>query len=1389
MRTAFFLLLSACLLGAEPVSLFDGESLAGWKLRPGEEKWWKVEDGLVTGGSLTEKVPHNTFLASEKSYGDFELKMSLRFVPGEGFINSGMQIRSQRVEDSHEMRGYQIDAGEGYWGDIYDESRRNKAVAQPIDVEALAAAVKEDGWNHYRILAEGPRIRVWINGVAATDYTEEDPEIPRTGLLGLQAHSGGTFLIQMKDVSIREIQPDGARDPEDQRQGFKLPEGFTAELVASEEQGVHKPITVVWDRHGRMWTMTATEYPVDANENAAAADALFERGGGDRVLIFDEPNAPGPQTPRVFAEGLAIPLGLLPYKDGALVQHGREIRHYRDTNGDGRADTHEVILEGFGIQDSHLFPHQFERAPGGWIYLAQGLFNASEVRRPGGLPFSRGETSVTFNHCKLARFRADGSAFENLTAGPNNIWGLATDRSGETFLQEANDLGYPVAEFAPGTHYPTGSREKLRPDAPTLPPSTAGPKMGGTGLSGLAIAEDRDSPFTLGHGDKQVFYIANPITSRIQIVTLERDENGHPIYRKADDFLLSEDPWFRPIAVHFGPDGCLYIVDWYNKIISHNEVPRTHPDRDKSSGRIWRIRHESQKPQPRPDLAKLDPPALIGLLGGPGALISKFAWQEISDRGESTSSAALTAIVADTSQPPPKRIAALFALEGLGAIAPDLLATLAGSDRPALRHEAVRIAGETSLPENEFLPVLEAVKDDPHFRVRAAIANSIRSHRAATPAMVAHAAALGREPLTTHDRAAYDRNFECYLSRWAMADHHEATRQLLEENSLPPEPRLLAARALPDAEAAAAMLAVLPEIPRGLTADELSLLGSQLVQPQVLETFGKLLLDPQQTPALLRALLALDPAAANSPQLSSLIESAAAHLLETSRSPDHERLAIDLARRFRLPAFLPEIRAWAARPDRSETDLALALATLRETRAAAFDDFRPHLDHPAEAVRREAILGLGSVDDPAAVTELISRWPDLPGAHRSLALDGMTSTPAKAEALAQAISGGNFPASETAALERLLVVLGPDHPALAKLLAENASLLRPVIQLDGKRESRLLTKLDLDGPFTIEGWVRLEGSVGNEDSLFGREGGPDINFYAGRPRLYGGPGIHDLIIANRPVEPGRWTHLALTRDGPGNLLLYLDGESAAEAGLFTDPLTGLNLGESNASPGSHAAYDEVRIWDHARSAEEIQTGHLTRFDSARKPPGLLHLITAASAAPLLEGGARIALTTDFPELLTPADSAALAEKFTRFRTLAESPGDPAKGHDLARATCLICHQAKGEGIALGPDLSGAGAMGTEAILRNILTPNAQLESGYYRHDLKLKDGTTLSGFLASETADQLVLRQIGADDRLIPRTEIESHAISRRSLMPEGLIDGFTDSQVADLFAFLNSLR
>ena len=150
-------------------------------MNKGEEKWWRVADGTIEGGSLTENVPHNTFLTSAKSYQNFELRLKMKITPVKGGVNSGVQIRSMRIPNHHEMSGYQADAGEQWWGKLYDESRRNKVIGEPRDAEAVAKAVKPTGWNDYRIRCEGRRIQTWLNGVAAVDSSRKTRRFRWTG--------------------------------------------------------------------------------------------------------------------------------------------------------------------------------------------------------------------------------------------------------------------------------------------------------------------------------------------------------------------------------------------------------------------------------------------------------------------------------------------------------------------------------------------------------------------------------------------------------------------------------------------------------------------------------------------------------------------------------------------------------------------------------------------------------------------------------------------------------------------------------------------------------------------------------------------------------------------------------------------------------------------------------------------------------------------------------------------------------------------------------------------------------------------------------------------------------------------------------------------------------
>ena len=189
--------------GARPVALFDGRTLTGWE--GDTQKTWRVEDGAIVGGSLTETVPRNEFLCTTRPYANFVLRVKFKLEGSEGFINSGVQFRSQRaVNPAHEMVGYQADLGAKYWGSLYDESRRNTTLAGP-DQATVTEWVKAGEWNDYEIRAEGRRIQLRLNGRQTVDYTEPDETIPQSGLIGLQIHGGGKARVSYRDLTIEEL--------------------------------------------------------------------------------------------------------------------------------------------------------------------------------------------------------------------------------------------------------------------------------------------------------------------------------------------------------------------------------------------------------------------------------------------------------------------------------------------------------------------------------------------------------------------------------------------------------------------------------------------------------------------------------------------------------------------------------------------------------------------------------------------------------------------------------------------------------------------------------------------------------------------------------------------------------------------------------------------------------------------------------------------------------------------------------------------------------------------------------------------------------------------------------------------------------------------------------
>ena len=212
MKTKVCLLAVLALFGApslpfaaevgKAVALFDGKSFAGWD--GDTKKTFRIQDGSIVGGSLSAAVPRNEFLCTTRDYTNFVLRVEFKLLGGPK-ANGGVQIRTKRIPNHHEVSGYQADMGDpSWWGCLYDESRRNKVLAKS-DIEAVNKVLKREDWNQYEIRCEGKRIQITLNGLKTVDYTEADPAIPSSGIIAVQIHGGPPSEAWYRNIMIEEL--------------------------------------------------------------------------------------------------------------------------------------------------------------------------------------------------------------------------------------------------------------------------------------------------------------------------------------------------------------------------------------------------------------------------------------------------------------------------------------------------------------------------------------------------------------------------------------------------------------------------------------------------------------------------------------------------------------------------------------------------------------------------------------------------------------------------------------------------------------------------------------------------------------------------------------------------------------------------------------------------------------------------------------------------------------------------------------------------------------------------------------------------------------------------------------------------------------------------------
>lgn len=367
---------------------------------------------------------------------------------------------------------------------------------------------------------------------------------------------------QLADEFSRNIRAAEARSPADEQAGFQLPPGFEIQLFASEPD-IGKPLNMAFDAKGRMWLTQSYAYPFADTTGKAK----------DKISILEDTDRDGRADKiTVFAEGLNIPIGIVPVQDGAIAYNIPSIDHFIDLDGDDKVDERKVLYSGFQYEDTHGMINNLVRSWDGWIHADHGFANTSTVAGADG-------DTIVMNSGNTFRFRADGSRIEFTTTGRVNPYGYAYDELGYTYSSDCHTS--PIYQLVRGADYPHFAK---KPTGIGFGPALMDHNYGSTALAGLEYYIGTQFP----EAYRNSFYLGDVVKSRVYRSTMTM-QGTTPQITWENDFIVSQDPWFRPVDVKLGPDGALYIADFYNRIIGHYEVPLDHPGRDRQRGRIWRI--------------------------------------------------------------------------------------------------------------------------------------------------------------------------------------------------------------------------------------------------------------------------------------------------------------------------------------------------------------------------------------------------------------------------------------------------------------------------------------------------------------------------------------------------------------------------------------------------------------------------------------------------------------------------------------------------------------------------------------------------------------------------------------------------------------------------------
>lgn len=1131
------------------------------------------------------------------------------------------------------------------------------------------------------------------------------------------------------------VSPTDPLEPAEQAKQFKLPPGFAIQLVASEPQ-IQKPMNLAFDARGRLWVTHSTEYPFAAKEGVEPRDGVTVLEG----IGLDGRAAKATR----FADRLNIPIGVLPLGDGheAIVWSIPYIWKLTDRDRDGVADEREILYGPFDFVDTHGNQNAFRMGLDGWVYACHGFRNNSQIRLQG-----KGNVVLTLNSGNTYRFRPDGSAIEQVSWGQVNPFGLCFDPWGNFYTADCHSK--PLTMVLRGGVYESFGKPH---DGLGFAPIATRHDHGSTGIAGVAYYSAEQFPA----GYRDCLYVGNVITN-----VIHRDapkwSGSTPWVEQPDDFVSCEDWWFHPVDLQIGPDGAMYIADFYNCIIGHYEVDLQHPRRDRHRGRIWRVvwQQGANPVDALPDLAAADRDELVRRLDDANFTIRCQATQELIRRFGGDSVKAVEGVLT-----PRQRAHAVWIRQRHDRLKLD---DPSGRSTERLdRLHFVRAWSENGDWNSEQRAHFRGMLTDPDPMVCRAVVE-----------------ALGRHPDLE--------NVAPLLAAWSRTS--EGDQQLVHAIKIALRNQL---RDLPDLQ---------PLLTRNRsTADLARLAAINLAVSK--ESSANLAFEfarhPSLDPDLIARCLLHTARFVGESKLESVAEFARA------------RYANDLPRQVALFQSLFDglaQRGLRLQPDSQAGRWGQALATrlldLSQRAAMGWSN------HPLDVTATNAVPSPWGVrtrtttdGEGISVFDSIANGEQLTGVLRSAPFE----IPAH---LSFWMCGHNgLPGTDPAPLNHIRLRLVADDGALGAVIARELPPRNDVAReyqwkLDRWKGQRGVIEIVDGDNGSAYAWIgvgRFAPSIvsGPEEGV-GSASAPLILAIRTAEQLKLSALLPSIaaIGGDRTGEPALRTAaistaMALHRETSAPLCLAIVGNVDEPLPLRTAAALLLGPVDSDASraglvaalPGAPPRLEQAVALALASSSSGAEV-LLRAIEAGKATPRLLQDSTVAERlnnASIPEREQRIqAITSQLP----PADDAIRRLVAQRTNAYPRAQTNVESGAALFKKHCVACHKLGSEGAKIGPQLDGIGQRGYERLLEDLLDPTRHLDAAFRATVISTSNGLVVTGLKLREEGQIIVLADNQGKEVRIPAADIEEARLSSISPMPSNFGELIAEPELFHLIAFL----